>query len=295
MSSPLRRPRQTDDENANDNNNLPAPVSPPNTAASSTTSLHDRLLSLLNEVFTADSHKKMFHFPVSSQDLPEYKNIIKNPMDLTTIKNKIIEDKKNSNGAVAPPPSSGTFASPLITEVYNNLNLMISNALVFNKGRKNPYRRHAKKIQKVIDAAWEKRPELEVAEDDIDFVPDEDAEDEEDFDDDENENNNSDNDMMIVDEDDGGDENGAGGSSSAMKNSKKDGNEDIAATVKALEEEAAEPIDVLKAKYAKLMMEQQQDDDSDDDDEEDDEEEESDDDFDDEEEEEEESDDDDDE
>lgn len=52
----------------------------------------DRLLKLTS-CFIAIPFSNAFHRPVSAKKFPNYKNIIKNPMDLSTIKNKIKEGK----------------------------------------------------------------------------------------------------------------------------------------------------------------------------------------------------------
>lgn len=224
-------------------------------------SIYDKLLNLLQEIFDADSDRKMFHFPVDTTKIAGYKQAIKNPTDLSKIKLSIETKQKNQEPIKA-------------SDVYNELNLMISNALVFNQGKKNPFRKHAKKISKVIAKAWRKRQSeenggkcnaenaLDVPEDEIEFMPDEAADDDEDED------------YLMELEQEEGDVDDDDGKNKNMKNHEKKG-ENIAETVKALKEEAEVPLEQLRAQYEAFLAKQKNnnnnensDDDGDEDDEE---------------------------
>lgn len=210
----------------------------------------------------------MFHRPVDAQSAPGYTDMIKEPIDLSTIKKFIVD---HNGAAVNSSPSSSALAcEALAVEVYNKLNLMVSNALVYNQGKGNPFRKHAKIVAKAVDAAWAKRPEIEIGEDDKDYVPTEAADDEEDED-------------FAGDDDEANPDSFLSGVDGALKKSKAE--IQIAARVELedLKKEQETPLEELQARYramleaaaAKKSKQQQQqssDDDNDGEDEEDDEE-----------------------
>ena len=237
MSTPLRRPR-ADAAAA-------SPAAPHNAAAAgpaavtATTgtatsgdardaAVRRALLAVLDEVAAADT-KAMFLQPVSAAEVPEYHRVISNPIDLSAIR------------ALAMQGGGGDGAAKPI-DTYNRLQLMFSNALVFNRGRHNPFRRHAKRVRRAMEAAWAKRTGaagggggaaglLDLPQDEIEFYPEDAADD---------------------DDDDDADFSVPGGGGDAGG-----GGEDVAQTVAALAAEAEMPIEALRAQYAAFMAKRQ--------------------------------------
>ena len=125
-----------------------------NSKAPAGSSWRSEVLQLLQEIHNADD-VGMFRAPVRVEDVPGYHDVITTPIDLRTIRERV---------------AAGHPSMQSVSDVYNALNLMISNALTFNRGRKNRFRRHAKKVQKEIERAWETRAEsLPVPLDDMEY------------------------------------------------------------------------------------------------------------------------------
>lgn len=72
----------------------------------------------------------MFHHPVSATEVPGYYDVIEEPMDLSTIRQKIEEDKYTAD-----------------SELEDDVALMLSNALEFN-AKGSQWRDLAKKLKK---------------------------------------------------------------------------------------------------------------------------------------------------
>ncbi|KAG5490181.1 hypothetical protein JKF63_00300 [Porcisia hertigi] len=89
----------------------------------------EQWLSFVEKLWAADT-LAMFHHPVSATEVPGYYDIVEAPMDLSTIRKNIEEDKYSTDA-----------------EVENDVALMLSNALDFNdKG--SPWHDLAKKLKK---------------------------------------------------------------------------------------------------------------------------------------------------
>ncbi|KPI88549.1 putative bromodomain factor 2 protein [Leptomonas seymouri] len=96
-----------------------------------TTGLHkQQCLSFVKKLWEADT-LAMFHHPVSATDVPDYYDVIEEPMDLSTIRQKIEEDKYSAD-----------------SEVEDDVALMLSNALDFN-AKGSPWHDLAKKLKKM--------------------------------------------------------------------------------------------------------------------------------------------------
>jgi hypothetical protein len=86
-------------------------------------------LSFVKKLWEADT-LAMFHHPVSATDVPGYYDVIEEPIDLSTIRKKIEEDKYSTD-----------------SEVEDDVALMLSNALDFN-AKGSPWHDLAKKLKK---------------------------------------------------------------------------------------------------------------------------------------------------
>ena len=133
-------------------------------AATAAPVLHvDRCRQLIAAVRTWD-YMSMFHLPVSDVDVPGYSEAITDPMDLSTI-----DDRLSKTG----PTAEGTgdednAAYQCDTDVVNDLDLMVRNALKFNDAGSAWYA-HAKALKKqlpkmIADAG------LEIDEDELVYV-----------------------------------------------------------------------------------------------------------------------------
>ncbi|KPA81268.1 putative bromodomain factor 2 protein [Leptomonas pyrrhocoris] len=99
-----------------------------------TASFHkQQCLSFAQKLWEADT-LAMFHHPVSATEVPEYYDVIAEPMDLSTIRQKIAEDKYSTD-----------------SEVEDDVALMLSNALDFN-AKGSPWHDLAKKIKNAYPA-----------------------------------------------------------------------------------------------------------------------------------------------
>ncbi|KAK7196176.1 bromodomain factor 2 protein [Novymonas esmeraldas] len=74
----------------------------------------EQCLSFVNKLWAADT-LAMFHHPVSETDVPGYYQVVAAPMDLSTIRKKVEENRYTSDA-----------------EVEDDVALMLSNALDFN-------------------------------------------------------------------------------------------------------------------------------------------------------------------
>ncbi|KAG5464136.1 hypothetical protein LSCM1_00316 [Leishmania martiniquensis] len=75
----------------------------------------EQCLSFVQKLWAADT-LSMFHHPVSATEVPGYYDVVEVPMDLSTIRKKIEQDKYSTDA-----------------EVENDVALMLSNALQFNE------------------------------------------------------------------------------------------------------------------------------------------------------------------
>lgn len=90
-------------------------------------------LSFIKKLWEADT-LAMFHHPVSATDVPGYYDVVEEPMDLSTIRQKVEEDKYHAD-----------------TELEDDVALMLSNALDFNE-KGSQWHAHAKKLKKTYPA-----------------------------------------------------------------------------------------------------------------------------------------------
>lgn len=99
--------------------------------ARSTSSFHkQQCLSFVQKLWEADT-LAMFHHPVSATDVPGYHDVVAEPMDLSTIRQKIEEERYSSD-----------------SEVEDDVALMLSNALDFNE-KGTQWHALAKKLRKL--------------------------------------------------------------------------------------------------------------------------------------------------
>ena len=111
---------------------------------------HGACEKLIDLVWAWD-HMKMFHEPVTDEVVPGYSSVITDPIDLSTMRQKLA---RSGNATAAGASSSGTTAATSLytcdTDVVNDLDLMVTNALTFNTPG-TVWHSHAKALRKRVD------------------------------------------------------------------------------------------------------------------------------------------------
>ncbi|EPY34571.1 bromodomain protein [Strigomonas culicis] len=118
----------------------------------------DKCLSFIQKVWDADK-LAMFHHPVSATDVPGYYEVVKNPVDLSSIKHKIEKGEYNEDA-----------------DVEADVALMLANALEFNE-KGSHWHRRAKEIRRHY-LTFAKECGLNI-DDDNSFIPSKKAKDDE--------------------------------------------------------------------------------------------------------------------
>lgn len=98
--------------------------------------------ALVDLIHKADEIR-MFHEPVREEDVPGYHAVIPDPIDLRTIREKLVQTERYRTG------DGGKQGYKRGSDVLADLRRMFHNALEFNE-RGDPYYKHAQKLYKAL-------------------------------------------------------------------------------------------------------------------------------------------------
>lgn len=80
------------------------------------------VITMLHSQITAHRNGTIFHHPIKPSEAPDYRDIVKRPMDLKTIKNRVRDGRINSSN-----------------EYHRDICLMFANSLMYNRPNSDIY------------------------------------------------------------------------------------------------------------------------------------------------------------